>query len=215
MEGWQDQMRMEMELRNFSPKTVEAYLGQANAFVKLFGKSPVEMGEDEIRRYMHHLKTVKKVSSSSINIGYCALRFYYEKVLHRQWNTERLPRPKKEKKLPEVLSRGEVQKILAAVADLRHRVMLMIAYGAGLRESEIVHLRITDIDSQRMLIRVAQGKGKKDRYTLLSPVLLEHLRTYYKACRPKVWLFPGSRLGQPIGSDTVQHVFNSDFRMAF
>lgn len=201
------QMLMEMELRNFSPRTIEAYLWHVTAFTKMFGKSPAEMGETEIRQYLHHLKTVKKVSSSNINVGYCALRFFYEKVLHRLWNTERLPRPKMEKKLPVVLSREEVQTILDAVSNLKHQTMLMATYAAGLRVSETVHLKIPDIDSKRMVIRVEQGKGKKDRYTLLSQTLLEKLRVYYQAYRPALWLFPGSRPDQPIGVESVQKAF--------
>jgi site-specific recombinase XerD len=201
------QMLMEMELRNFSPRTIEAYVWHLCAFAKMFGKPLDKLGENEIRQYLHHLKTVKKVSSSNINVGYCALRFFYEKVLRRVWNTERLPRPKIEKRLPVVLSREEVQTILDAVANLKHQTMLMTTYAAGLRVSETVHLKLADIDSKRMMIRVEQGKGKKDRYTLLSPTLLEKLRVYYQAYRPALWLFPGSRPGQPIGVASVQKAF--------
>jgi site-specific recombinase XerD len=173
----------------------------------MFEKSLEQLGENEIRQYLHHLKTVKKVSTSNINIGYCALRFFYEKVLHREWNTDRLPRPKVEYKLPVVLSREEVQQILEAVSTQKYRVMLMTIYAAGLRVSEMANLKLTDIDSKRMLIRVEQGKGKKDRNTLLSETLLENLRNYYKAHRPKTWLFPGKRPDQPIRAEAIQKAF--------
>lgn len=202
-----DQMKMELELRNYAAKTIQAYLGHMTAYTRLFMKSPAEMGEEEVRKYLHHLKTVKKVSSSNVNIGYCALRFFYVKTLHRDWNVEKIPHPKKEKKLPVVMSREEVKKLLEVVSNLKHRVMLMAAYSAGLRVSEVAHLKLVDIDSQRMLIRVEQGKGKKDRYTLLSQTLLENLRLYYKTYRPQKWLFPGSQSDQAIDPRSIQRIF--------
>ena len=202
-----DQMLMELELRNYAAKTIQAYLGHMTAYTRLFMKSPAEMGEEEVRKYLHHLKTVKKVSSSNINIAYWALHFFYVKTLHRDWNVEKIPHPKTEKKLPVVLAREEVKKLLDAVSNLKHRVILMTAYAGGLRVSEVAHLKIEDIDSQRMMIRVDQGKGKKDRYTLLSQTLLENLRNYYKAHRPQKWLFPGSPPDEPIDAGSIQRVF--------
>jgi integrase/recombinase XerD len=202
-----DQMKMELELKNYAPKTIKAYLGHMEAYTRLFMKSPAEMGEDEVRKYLHHLKTVKKVSTSNINIAYWALHFFYVKTLHRDWKVEKIPRPKKEKKLPVVLAQEEVRKLLATVSNLKHRVILMAAYSGGLRVSEVANLKVADIDSQRMMIRVEQGKGKKDRYTLLSKTLLENLRLYYKAHRPKKWLFPGNRPDEPIDAGSIQRVF--------
>lgn len=202
-----DQMKMELELKNYAPKTITAYLGHMTAFTRLFMRSPAEMGEEEIRKYLHHLKTVKQVSTSNINIAYWALRFFYVDTLHREWNVEKIPHPKMEKKLPVVLAQEEVKKLLEAVSNLKHRVMLMTAYAGGLRVSEVARLKVTDIDSKRMLIRVEQGKGKKDRYTLLSQMLLENLRSYYTAYRPQKWLFPGSRPDEPIDAGSIQRVF--------
>ena len=202
-----DQMKMELELKNYAPKTIKAYLGHMEAYTRLFMKSPAEMGEEEIRKYLHHLKTVKKVSTSNINIAYWALRFFYVDTLHREWKVEKIPHPKKEKKLPVVLAQEEVKKLLEAVSNLKHRVMLMAAYSGGLRVSEVANLKIEDIDSKRMLIRVEQGKGKKDRYTLLSQTLLENLRNYYRTYRPKMWLFPGKRPDQPIRVEAIQKAF--------
>ena len=202
-----DQMKMELELRNYAPKTIKAYLGHMVGYTRLFMKSPAEMGEAEIRKYLHHLKTVRKASSSNINIAYWALHFFYVKTLHRDWNVEKIPHPKKEKKLPVVLAQEEVKKLFEAVSNLKHRVMLMTAYSGGLRVSEVVHLKIEDIDSQRMLIRVEQGKGKKDRYTLLSQTLLSNLRIYYKTHRPQKWLFPGSRPDEPMDAGSILRVF--------
>jgi site-specific recombinase XerD len=202
-----DQMKMELELKNYAPKTIKAYLGHMEAYTRLFKKSPAEMGEDEIRKYLHHLKTVKEVSTSNINIAYWALHFFYVKTLHREWKVEKIPHPKKEKKLPVVLAQEEVKKLLEAVSNLKHRVMLMSAYSGGLRVSEVANLKVVDIDSKRMLIRVEQGKGKKDRYTLLSKTLLEELRNYYIAYRPNKWLFPGNRPDEAIDTGSIQRIF--------
>ena len=207
MAKYYPQMMMEMELRNFSPNTIRAYVRHLRAFAKMFGKSLEQLGENEIRQYLHHLKTVKQVSTSNINIAHCALRFFYVKVLQRKWNSERLPRPKVEKRVPVVLSREEVQKILDAITQPKYRVMLMTIYAGGLRVNELAHLKVSDIDSQLMLIRVDQGKGKKDRNTLLSETLLEHLRSYYKVYRPQTWLFPGKRVDQPIRVQAIQRAF--------
>jgi integrase len=202
-----DQMLMEMQLRNYKPKTIEAYIGHMVGYTKLFGKSPAQMGEQEIRKYLYHLKTEKKTSYSNINIAYCALRFFYTKVLDRRWNVDKIPRQKTEKKLPVVLSQQEVQKLFNVTSNLKHRVILMTAYSAGLRVGETTRLKIQDIDSHRMQIRVEKGKGAKDRYTLLSDALLPELREYYRVYRPQTWLFPGKTADKPISPDTLQTIF--------
>jgi integrase len=202
-----EQMVEEMESRNFSPKTIKAYLGHMVAFTKLLGKSPSEMGEDEVRRYLQYLRKERQVSWSNINIAYSALKFFYVETLHREFPIKKIPRPKGEKKLPVVLSPSEVKAIFDMIANLKHRVILMTTYSGGFGVSEVAHLKVTDIDSKRMQIRVEQGKGKKDRYTLLSPALLEHLRTYWRYYHPITWLFPGSHDDKPIGVTTIQKVF--------
>ena len=202
-----EQMVEEMESRNFSPKTIKAYLGHMVAFTRLLGRSPAEMGEDEIRRYLQYLRKEKKVSWSNINIAYCALKFFYVETLHREFPVKKIPRPKGEKKLPVVLSQSEVKAVFDAIANLKHRVILMTTYSGGLRVSEVANLRVCDIDSKRMQIRVNQGKGKKDRYTLLSSVLVEHLRTYWRTYHPTTLLFPGSHNDKPINITTIQKVF--------
>lgn len=204
-----DQMLMEMELRNFRPKTIYAYIWQMESYTRLFGKAPDLMGELEVRQYLHHLKKVKDVSSSHINIAYCALRFFYVKTLHRDWNVDRIPRPKTEKRLPNILARSELKRLFDSVENLKHRAMLLTSYSGGLRVSETANLKLTDIDSKRMLIRVDQGKGAKDRYTLLSELALEVLRDYYRKYRPKVRLFPGKSENEEcaINVSTIQRVF--------
>lgn len=204
-----EQMVEEMELRNFSPKTIKAYLGHMVAFTRFLRKSPAEMGEDEVRRYLQYLRKEKQVSWSNINIAYCALKYFYVETLHREFPIKKIPRPKGEKKLPVVLSLCEVKAIFDVIVNLKHRVILMTTYSGGFRVSEVAHLRVTDIDSKRMQIRVEQGKGKKDRYTLLSPALLEHLRTYWRYYHPTTWLFPGNRNDKPVGITTIQKVFKN------
>jgi integrase len=195
-----------MELRNFSPKTIAAYIWQVKAFTRMFGRSPGEMGEEEVRGYLHSL-VEKKASWSAIRLAYSALRFLYRETLERGWTVEKLPRVRREKRLPVVLSPGEVKSIFEAVRNVKHRTVLMTTYSAGLRLSEVVGLRVTDIDSKRMLIRVEQGKGKKDRYTLLSPILLDQLRVYWRMWQPTTWLFPGRLPGTSLAGRTVQKVF--------
>jgi site-specific recombinase XerD len=133
----------------------------------------------------------------------CALRFFYHVTLGKDWAIKHIVFPKREKKLPVVLSLTEVSKFLKDIRNLKHRAILMTAYSAGLRVSEVVRLRVDDIDSQRMVIRIQQGKGHKDRYVMLSPHLLAFLRKYFKVVRPTTWLFPGRRRDRPISRGTV------------
>lgn len=177
------------------------------AFTRLFQTSPADMGEEEIRSYLHYVKTVKQVSWSNINMAYSALKFFYGETLHRGWQVEKLPRPRGETRLPVVLSLGDVRRVLEAVSHRKHRVFLETTYSAGLRISETAHLKITDIDSQRMLIRVEQGKGKQDRYTLLATTLLQDLRAYWRIERPAWWLFPGKGGDEPLSVTTIQKAF--------
>lgn len=202
-----DQMLMDMELRNFSAHTIKAYSDHVTGFTKMFLKSPAEMGTTEIRQYLHYLWKEKKVSWSNINIGYSALKFFYTKTLHRSWNVNHIPRPKGERKVPIILSRSEIRKIFEATSNLKHLAMLMTIYSGGLRVSETAHLKLEDIDSSRMLIRINQGKGRKDRYTLLSKTALKQLRHYYQNYRPTNWLFPGNPKHRPIRAASIQLFF--------
>lgn len=199
-----DKMLMMMQMRNFSERTIQAYTGQMKAFVRMHGRSPDELGEDEICRYLHYLRREKKVSWSSINIGYSALKYFYVHVLGKEWNVKKIPRPKSEKRLPVVLSTDEIKVLLNATFNFKHRAILMTIYSAGLRLNEALHLKISDIDSKRMQIRVSQGKGKKDRYTLLSTVLLKLLRAYYKMYKPKSWLFEGNSSEGTLDPGSIQ-----------
>lgn len=183
----------DMKLRNFSPLTQTAYAGAVAQFARHFGVSPDRLGQAEVRQYL--LELVKRgVSWSKYNITLCALRFLYHVTLGREGLLQGIPCPKEQKRLPVVLSREEVAQFLNAACHLKTRAILTTAYATGLRVSELVGLRVEDIDSRRMVIRVRQGKGRKDRYVMLSPKLLELLRKYWKAARPREWLFrTGSR----------------------
>ena len=193
----------DMQVRNLSSSTRDTYLLQVSLFARHFRKSPTVLGPEELRSYQVYLINDKKLSPSSIQIAVAALRFLYKITLKKQWSFEEvLPAPKMPDRLPSVLSRDEVRHLLGCVESLKHRAILTSCYAAGLRISEAVHLKIGDIDSRRMVIRVAQGKGHKDRYVMLSPKLLDTLRDYWRIVRPKEWLFPGY-LGQPITRHAV------------
>jgi site-specific recombinase XerD len=209
-----DQMKMDLELKNFSPKTVTCYLTCMVHFVRHYGRSPVEMGEEEIRKYLHYLIKEKKASQSSINQAYSAIKFFHEVTLGRPWNGIKIPRIKNRKKLPVVLSMQEVQSLLTSVDNLKHQAILTTIYSGGLRLGEATHLRVSDIDGKRMTILVQQGKGNKDRYTLLGQRNLELLRLYYKAYHPVDWLFPSKDLSQPLSGSSVQRVFKKALHRA-
>ena len=190
METYREQMQRDMVLRNLSPKTQYMYHKAARAIEDHFRRPPDQLNEDDVKSFLHSIVTDKKLSQSSLKITYSALRFLYETTLGKGWIIDKIPYPKTVKALPHVLDKTEVRRIIEAASNLRQKAMLMLTYSAGLRAKETARLRITDIDSARMLIRVEQGKGNKDRYTLLSQTALEVLREYWKKYRPKEWLFP-------------------------
>jgi integrase/recombinase XerD len=200
-------MVMEMQLRNLSPNTIEDYTRQMVGYCKYFGRSPAELGDTEIKEYLHHLLVVRELSWSSVNVCYCALRFFYVKVMKYPWNVENIPRPKTGTILPEILSDNELIRLFNVLTNFKHRIILMTIYSAGLRVGEVTRLKPAHIDSDRMLIRVEQSKGRKDRYTLLSASLLPELRTYYQQFRPRTWLFEGRTPGKAITVETVQRIF--------
>jgi len=198
-------MTEDMRIRNLSSHTQASYLQQVSQFARYFGKSPDKLGAEDIRAYHLYLTKERELATSSIHVAIAALRFFYRTTLKRGWTYEEvLPLPKKPQKLPVVLSPQEVEHFLGCVKRLKARVILTACYAAGLRISEAVRLQPTCIDSKRMVIRVVQGKGQKDRYVMLSVRLLEILRSYYKSERPKDWLFPGHYPGQPISTGAIE-----------
>lgn len=205
----QEQMKMDMELKNLSIRTIQSYLGWARAFVVHYGKSPEHLGQNEIRDYLHYLLKERKASQSAVNQAYSALKLLYQTTLRREWDPFKIPRCKVRKRVPVVLSRQEVEHIFSATANLKHRAMLMTIYSGGLRLGETINLRVSDIDSERMTIRVRRGKGNKDRYTLLGKRTLEILRIYWKAYHPIEWLFPSIKPDRRLCPSTVQRVFKA------
>lgn len=203
-----NQMLRLMELKNFSPKTIQCYMMYMIDYVGYYKKSPDKMGEEEILNYLCYLKDEKLASWSAINIAYSALRLFYESILGRKWDVKRIPRPKIAKMLPQVLSKQEVMNLFKSTWNRKHRIALMTTYSAGLRISETTHLKVSDIDSESMQIRVVKGKGNKDRITLLSNKLLEELREYYKREKPEEWLFPSKDKNKPLNPSTLQKAFN-------
>jgi integrase/recombinase XerD len=196
-------MLEDMSIRNFAENTQQSYLQQVSHYARHFGCSPDSLGIEQIREYQLHLVKDRKLAPSSISIAVSALRFLYKVTLKRPWSVDEIPMPKQPFKLPVILSPEEVMRFLESVDSTKHRVILMAAYAAGLRVSEATHLKVGDIDSQRMVLRVNEGKGQKDRDVMLSPRLLEELRRYWRAGRPKTWLFPGDIPGNPISRDAV------------
>jgi integrase/recombinase XerD len=198
-------MTEDMQVRNLSPHTQASYVQQVSLFARYFNKSPEVLGPEEIRAYQVYLTNEKKLAPSSILIAVSALRFLYKVTLHRKWTFEdMIPAPKKPQILPVVLSPEEVLQFLDCIPGLKHRTILTTCYAAGLRISEAVSLKPADIDSSRMVIRVEQGKGQKDRYVMLSPKLLESLRNWWRVAKPKQWLFPGDIAGAHISKDAVE-----------
>ena len=196
----------DMRIRNLSANTQKRYLDHVAGFAKHFGKSPEALGAEEIRQYQLYLLRDRRLSSSTLNVAVCALKFLYRVCLEREGVVERIHLSRREKRLPVVLSADEVAQFLSAVRSLKHKAILMAAYGAGLRVSEACRLKVGDIDSRRMAIRVNQGKGRKDRYVMLSVVLLDILRVYWKRYRPSHWLFPGRDKNEAISPTTVRQV---------
>lgn len=207
-------MLEDMQVRNLSEHTQRCYLEQVARFALFFRRSPEQLGPDEIRDYQVHLATDRKVAPASLSVIAAALRFIYKVTLRREWVELEIPRPRLPFQLPVILSPEEVAHFFESIASLKQRTILMTAYSAGLRISEATRLKITDIDSQRMMIRVNQGKGQKDRYVMLSPRLLESLRVYWKKVRPTEWLFPGDIPGQPIGTHAVQRACQKAHRVS-
>jgi integrase/recombinase XerD len=194
----------DMGVRNISRVTQYHYIRQVANFAKYFGKSPEVLGPEEIRAYQVYLVEVKHASWGTLNQCVCALRFLYRKTLKKDWAVEQIPYARRAKTLPVVLSRAEVFQFLQSITNIKYRTIFITAYAAGLRISEVIHLRVGDIDSQRMMLRINQGKGRKDRFVMLSLKLLFILRAYFKAVRPSGWFFPARNPDRPLSASTVQ-----------
>ena len=196
-------MLEDLRIKGRSENTQRSYIEKIKHFAEHFGKSPEHLGPEEIRAYQVYLIEYKRDSRSQLKQFVAAARFLYRKTLPREWAIDSLPYPKQAQRLPTVLSEQEVKQLLDSVINIKHQAIMMTLYSAGLRVAEACELRVADIDSGRMVIRVDQGKGAKDRYVELSNTLLYQLREYWKKFRPQDYLFPGRR-GRPI---TTRHVY--------
>ena len=200
-------MLEDMQVRNLSPRTRTTYVQHVARFARHFQQSPDCLGPAEIRAYQVYLTNDRQLAVASMLVTVAALRFLYTVTLRKPWRVEEvLPAPRKPDRLPVVLSPAEVLRFLDCVPGPKHRAILTTCYAAGLRISEVLHLRPTDIDSRRMVIHVADGKGQKDRYVMLSVTLLALLRTWWQTTRPTGWLFPGDRPGQALSAHAVEKV---------
>jgi len=210
-------MLEELQRRNYSSETTRAYLFAVKDFAGYFGKRPDKLGQEHLRQYQLHLLNDRKLAAKTIVGRISALRFFFVKVLRRPYREIDLVYPKRPERLPVILSEEEVARLIESAITSYHRVILMTLYGTGLRREELCRLKVTDIDSQRMVVHVRQGKGNKDRDVTLSPRLLEVLRAYWKWRKPKTYLFPSlyrKRPEQPIDSKTVWHAVREAARRA-
>jgi len=204
---FRNMMERDLQIRGFSPSTQQCYLGRMKEFVRYFMRPPDELTTDDINRYQLYLVQERKVSWGVFNQSVAALRFFYRITLQKGLEIERIPYQKTGRKLPVVLSQQEVKALLETLTNIKHRAILMATYAGGLRVSEVVNLHVIDIDSQRMTLRIEQGKGRKDRYVMLSAKLLGVLRQYWKTVRSSHWLFPGQIPGRHLTRSAVELIF--------
>ena len=201
-------MLEELERRNYSPMTIECYIPAVEDFARYFHRPPDQLGPEHIRQYQAYLFRQRKLDSSTVNQRLAALRFFFVKTLRMPWSVAVTPYPKKVQRLPAVLSQTQVAQLINAAPTPFYRILLMTLYATGARRNELAHLKVSDIDSQRMVVHIQGGKGRKDRDVMLSPVLLEALREHWRRLKPKTWLFPGNRSHTgpgPITSKVIWH----------
>jgi integrase/recombinase XerD len=210
-------MLEELQRRNYSPNTIRPYLYAVEDFARFFGKSPDKLGQEQLRQYQLHLVHDCKLTVETISGRISAIRFFFVKVLRRRYREVDLVYPKRPERLPVILSEEEVARLIESASTSYHRVILMTLYATGMRREELSRLKLTDVDSQRMVIHVRQGKGNKDRDVTLSPRLLEVLRGYWRWRKPKLYLFPSyqrRRREQPISAKTVWYAVREAARRA-
>jgi len=208
MSKLKERMLQEMQLRNYSKRTIENYISCLSLLSRHFNLPPSELTDEQLRQYLLFLINERKVSKSQVNQTISALKLFHEKVLHKEWKSMLLPRPKMPKDLPVVLSKEEVKKLLEVTINLKHRTAFSLAYSSGMRLGEICQVKPRDIDSDRKQIRIFNGKGSKTRYTILSPLLLPLLREYWSRYKPQTYLFEGIKKGVPISDGTLQKAFS-------
>src|SRR5450432_1626837 len=211
-------MLEELQRRNFSQSTVRSYIHAVEDFARYFHRSPERLGLEHIRQYQAYLFRERKLSSGTIEGRTAALRFLFVKTLRRPYLPDHIPFPKRQRRMPTVLSQEEVARLIDSAQNLMHRTMLMMLYATGLRRAELCHLKVSDIDSERMVVHVRQGKGGRDRDVLLTPKLLEALREYWRWMKPRTYLFPGTvnncRADVPITEKIVWKAVNQATKRA-
>jgi site-specific recombinase XerD len=208
MKNLVEKMRMDMTIRDYSPKTIKTYLWHLNGFSSYFNQEVSSLESDDIRKYLYHLKTEKEYSTSNLRQAYSAIRYLYRNHFEMPVGLKDLRGPKSSLRLPVVLTKEEIQRIFDVIQNEKHKLVFMVIYSGGLRVSEVTNLHVEDIDSQQMRICVRHGKGRKDRYTLLSEFVLKSLRAYWMRYRPKLWLFPSrAHKDKPLSTGTIQRVF--------
>jgi site-specific recombinase XerD len=207
-------MVRDMQLRRFADRTQQSYLWAVTGLAKYYKQSPDQIEEKRVLDYLLYLLNERKLSWSTCDLIASGLEFFYRTTLGRPQTQFRLPPRRHAQRLPEILSAQELQSLFAAANNPKHRMMLRVAYDTGLRLNEVVHLKVADLDSQRMTIRVEQGKRNKDRYARLSPRLLQELRAYWKIKRPPIWLFPGHDLQKPLTKGSLKEVYRYAKRKA-
>jgi integrase/recombinase XerD len=212
-------MLEELQRRNYSQHTTRCYIRTVEDFARRFNRAPDRLGPRHIREYQAELFQKRKLSPGSVSRDLAALRFFYTKTLKKSWSVAETPYPKKVFHLPLILSQQEVARLIDAASTPYHRILLMTLYATGVRNAELTHLKVSDIDSQRMVIHIQGGKGRRDRDVMLSPKLLQELRQHWRRLprKPSVWLFPGNRhhsSDQPIDTKTVWHACQKAARRA-
>jgi len=214
MTALRQKMIEDMQLHSFSERTQDSYLRAVRQLAAYFNKPPDQITEEELRQYFLYLKNIKKASRSTITLALCGIKFFYERTLQRQWATLALVRPPREKKLPVVLSVGEVRQVLERVRHWHYRVCLSTIYACGLRLQEGLHLQISHIDGARQMVHVCHGKGGKDRYVPLPQPVLEMLRQYWSTHRDPVWIFPSTHQTSkgPMDASGLQRAFKAAMR---
>jgi len=200
-------MLVDLQLSGAKPNTQKNYLREVDNLAKYFNRSPEELGEDELKEYMLYLMKERHLSEGTFRFYVAALKFFYRTTLKREWMVEKIKCPRAKIKLPVVLDLLEVESLFSVTKNLKHKAILMLTYSSGLRASETARLKITDIDSKRMTVRITQGKGGKDRYSILSQTTLEQLRQYWRKYRPTKWLFDGAKKDDHISTHSVQCMF--------